>query len=845
VDALPVPDEICIHIQGFVEDQFGLGLIARAVEEGISVIKPAGIMIFNMGGRPGQGVCRRLFERRGVRVTQMWQTKILQAADTDISALVEIERSSPHRFEFFMGLSGDQPICARTAWAYGKAGGRISHALSVYSCQIRQPNLVKIIFDFLKNGFQEISNSLDLSFEDETVADEKIPFLAYLASVLKNSSYFPFEPPAGSKRFCSLIAGFMRTYHRIPINQDNIVVFPSRAVAIESAFRLFSPRLAIVDEHLTRQLPRSWLTSLAIEDTSMDKSDDQITVIESPHQSDLMIELIKKLKPQVVVTGMAPFEVITSSSFLHLLEVTKEIGCRLFLDISDHFELSSLPASNGVLKYLAENQLPSHAAIICGLVKNKVYSDLEVAFVITEVDAIAKALSKTVEVLEGHTAIISQYYYGCLFHELLAFQLADRHAPAERESEKAKSEEIIGFSSSAVSILKDAELSVTEIDETSLIHMDVDQSFLQIPQSVKAAIFESFVRQNISEAEVDINPSIKQFVWSNYGFPTKSSTGFVYADGSLALFNKLVICCAQEGGTLCLPAGTNGNYVAAAKFLKANVVNIPTESSDGFKLTEKTLTKALESVKKPWVCISGPTVSPTGLVYSNEEMDILLSTCAKFGAKVIIDTSFSGLEYSATSWDLKNALSKMDSSLSVSLLGCLSLNLLSGAIKLGFLVLDQSLIDAFHTLPGLSKPHSTVKYAAKKMLALKEEKASDFLDAVSETIKTLEGRSRRLKEVLQNSGWEVIQPSAGISMVAKPKAYLNKKVKLKAGDGQEIVELTDSNMRDVFLSHTGVCLNSGSWTGIPGYCRFSFALEDSEFDKAIESIAQFKSVLAN
>ncbi|CAN7122594.1 unnamed protein product [Brassica rapa subsp. narinosa] len=825
-------------LQGFVEDQFGLGLIARAVEEGISVIKPAGIMIFNMGGRPGQGVCRRLFERRGVRVTQIWQTKILQAADTDISALVEIERSSPHRFEFFMGLSGDQPICARTAWAYGKAGGRISHALSVYSCQLRQPNQVKKIFDFLKNGFQEISSSLDLSFEDEAVADEKIPFLAYLASVLKNSSCFPFEPPAGSKRFCSLIAGFMRTYHRVPINQDNIVVFPSRAVAIESAFRLFSPRLAIVDEHLTRQLPRTWLTSLAIEGTSMEASVDQVTVIESPHQSDLMIELIKKLKPQVVVTGLAQFEVITSSSFLHLLDVTKEIGCRLFLDISDHFELSSLPASNGVLKYLAENQLPSHAAIICGLVKNKVYSDLEVAFVISEVDGISKALSKTVEVLEGHTAIISQYYYGCLFHELLAFQLADRHAPAEREIEKTKSEEIIGFSSSAVSVLKDSELSVTENGDTSLIHMDVDQSFLPIPRSVKAAIFESFVRQNVSEAEVDVNPSIKQFVTNNYGFPTKSSTGFVYADGSQALFNKLVVCCAQEGGALCLPAGTNGKYVAAAKFLKANVVNIPTESSDGFKLTKITLTKALESVKKPWVYISGPTVSPTGLVYSNEEMGVLLSTCAKFGAKVIIDTSFSGLEYSSTTWDLKKSL---DASLSVSLLGCLSLNMLSGAMKLGFLVLDQSLVDAFHTLPGLSKPHSTVKYAAKKMLALKEEKASDFLDAVSETIKTLQGRSKRLKEVLEKSGWEVIEPEGGISMVAKPKAYLNKIVKVKEGE----VELKDSNMRDVFLSHTGVCLNSGSWTGIQGYCRFAFALEDSEFEKAIESIAQFKSVLGN
>lgn len=69
-------------MQGFVEDQFGLGLIARAVEEGITVIKPTGIMIFNMGGRPGQAVCRRLFERRGFRVNKIWQTKVIQASIT-------------------------------------------------------------------------------------------------------------------------------------------------------------------------------------------------------------------------------------------------------------------------------------------------------------------------------------------------------------------------------------------------------------------------------------------------------------------------------------------------------------------------------------------------------------------------------------------------------------------------------------------------------------------------------------------------------------------------------------------------------------------------------------------
>ncbi|OMO65629.1 methionine S-methyltransferase-like protein [Corchorus olitorius] len=353
-------------LQGFVEDQFGLGLIARAVEEGIAVIKPAGIMIFNMGGRPGQA-----------------------AGDTDISALVEIEKNSPHRFEFFMGISGDQPICARTAWAYGKAGGRISHALSVYSCQLRQPNQVKMIFEFLKSGFEEISSSLDLSFEDDSVADEKIPFLAYLARVLKEKSYFPYEPPAGCKRFRNLIAGFFKAYHHIPLTSDliyirasdssfliickNVVVFPSRTVAIENALRLFSPRLAIVDEHLTRNLPRQWLTSLAIETAENGLSGDVLTVIEAPRQSDLMIELINKLKPQVVITGISHFEAVTSSAFVQLLEATGEIGSRLFLDISDHFELSSLPGSSGVLKYLSGTPLPSHAAIVCGLVKNQVY----------------------------------------------------------------------------------------------------------------------------------------------------------------------------------------------------------------------------------------------------------------------------------------------------------------------------------------------------------------------------------------------------------------------------------------------------------------------------------------
>lgn len=834
-------------LQGFVEDQFGLGLIARAVEEGISVIKPMGIMIFNMGGRPGQAVCKRLFERRGFHVNKLWQTKVIQAADTDISALVEIEKNSPHRFEFFMGLAGDQPICARTAWAYGEAGGRISHALSVYSCQLRQPNQVKMIFEFLQNGFQEISSSLDLSFEDDSVADEKIPFLAYLANVLKESSFFPYEPPAGSIRFRNLIAGFMKTYHHTPLTTDNIVIFPSRAVAIENALRLFSPRLAIIDENLTRHLPRQWLTSLNIENAETDQpSADVLTVIEAPRQSDLMIELIKKLKPQVVVTGMAQFEAITSSAFEHLLDTTRAIGSRLFLDISDHFELSSLPSPNGVFKYLAGTSLPSHVAIICGLLKNQVYSDLEVAFVISEEESIFKALSKTVELLEGNTALISQYYYGCILYELLAFQLADRHPSPERGCDKAETVEMIGFTSSAISVLDTAELSIDD-KENSLLHMDVDQSFLPIPSPIKAAIFESFARQNMAESETDVVPSLREFIKAAYGFPSDSNTEFIYSDCPQSLFNKLVLCCIHEGGTLCFPSGSNGNYVSAAKFLKANIVDIPTEPELGFKLTENALTNVLQTVKKPWVYISGPTINPTGLIYSNEEIGSILSSCAKFGARVVLDTSFSGLEFNFEGWDLEDSFRKLNLDLRVCLLGGLSLKMLAGGLTFGFLVMaDPCLVDELYSFSGLSKPHSTVKYATKKLLGLREQKAGNLLDAIGKQKQILGNRSKRLKETLEGCGWDVLEPCAGVSMVAKPSAYVSKIIKLDHSYKDASVyeaKIDDSNIREAILRATGLCINSSSWTGIPGYCRFTVALTDSEFEKALDCIVKFKDIV--
>ncbi|CAI5936745.1 unnamed protein product [Closterium sp. NIES-64] len=538
-------------LQGYVEDQFGLGLIARAVEESIAALKPAGALLMNMGGRPGMAVCERLFRRRGFEIQKLWQTRVFQAADTDIQALVEIERQSRHRFEFFMGLgmgaatTGDEPISARTAYAFAKAGGRIAHGLTVFECRLRQPNHVKELFRWLaRPEYAATRSAVDLAFTSTAVADEKTPFLATLLRTLHHASLAPApsasltpsppalcpsdEPPAGTLRFRSQVAGFLRLYFRAPLSaqgkggdeeygngdglkeivsrqwflpsliclippsllsapasspsppsslarHQNVVVLPTRATAVENILRLYLPGLALVDASLTRHLPPSWLASAPPDGPPSDATTHaQFTlpshsppftplsphsppsplspptpplhpslpplplppqstpvVLEAPRRSDLLLKLLRALRPAVLIAALPDFEMRSPTAVHLLLAAAAETHTRIFFDISDHLELSSVPPSNGVLQYLAEQALPPHAGVICGLVRNQVYSDLEVAFVLAESRPLLAWLAGMGELTYFRVARMKQLYYGCLLDELLSFQIPDRHTVAE------------------------------------------------------------------------------------------------------------------------------------------------------------------------------------------------------------------------------------------------------------------------------------------------------------------------------------------------------------------------------------------------------------------------------
>ena len=95
------------------------------------------------------------------------------------------------------------------------------------------------------------------------------------------------------------------------------------------------------------------------------------------------------------------------------------------------------------------------------------------------------------------------------------------------------------------------------------------------------------------------------------------------------------------------------------------------------------------------------------------------------------------------------------------------------------------------------------------------------------------------EQTLEGCGCDVSGSHGGISMLAKPTAYIGKTIKVDGFDGK----LDGCNIKEAILRSTGLCINSSSWTGIPDHCRFSFALESSEFERAMGCIVRFKELV--
>ncbi|NBX15839.1 MAG: aminotransferase class I/II-fold pyridoxal phosphate-dependent enzyme [Proteobacteria bacterium] len=829
--------------QGYIEDQFGLGLISRALEEAILVGKPNSKIILNLGGRPGSSVLERLFTRRGFAVKKIWSTKVWQAEDTDIGPLVEIEKTTSHRFEFFTSLSSNEPVCARTAKAYTERGGRISHSLTVYEAALNHPAPVKSIFNLInQSGFEDSRNAIDLSFSEEELADEKLSFVGNLAEWLLQKPFLPYSDTEGEPQLRRQIAQFFRSYWRIPLSAKSIFVGNSRRCIIKNYLHINQPKLTLAGKDI--------FTLFRKNEPAL--SQNAGNILEAPLRVDEVCRLVDKLKPDTVVVSLQDFEIKTVDSFLRLSEICKSNSAKLLIDLSQQFELSSQQPTHGVLSYLTEQALPEHVTLLFGLIRNKVYPDLELCFLLSENSDLLDNVTAAAELSYSRTPLLTQKYYSKIFSDLLNFQLSDLRRNQINSlrlpvpSQNPGNRELPTFVSKAFS--HPAVTAHKRDSANKIIRMDYGENALPSPPAVHSAIMDSFLRQTLSTQDAGVESAVREFCAKRFDLQDADDSKFLTGNGVAPLFSALLESISENRQKIIIPNGAYGYFAAACGYFNANHVALRTRVQDNFKINVQELEKTLSLSGADWLYLNAPTVNPTGAIYSSSEINEIVEVLRQHKCALILDTIFSGLEFDRNNRSLKfgrEPVADFMSKVPAVILGGLSKELACGGLRFGwaFTPDNQTLSSMKSRLTAL--PHSTVRYAAKKIYQALNDSNHNIHNFLENQRKVLSQRSRRLSDLLNSLGWNVIPPEGGLFLSACPWKYFNIDSKSAEMPDNEAVTALADQVADKLFDATGVLVNNSTWTGLPGFLRFVVSTDEQEFELSLQKLREFDTFWIN
>lgn len=818
--------------QGVIEDQFGLGLIARTIEEAIACTKSNGKLILNLGGRPGKAVLERLFTRRGLKGKMIWQTKIEQAADTDIDELVAIETHSAHRFEFFMTPHSTEPISARTAQAYQEHGGRIYHALNVVEVELKNTRKLQTLFSFLKKEeLQNVRSALDLDSEDPLLVEEKLSFLSRIVEKNQKQESYPYEDTRGTLAFRRHLAEFFRSYWNLPLSAKNILVAPNRIDVVKNIFTIYGSKKALVKAKLCSSLPSTWCQGQNPQDPF---------VLEAPQQCDLICKFISVYKPQLVVCSLKDHELLTQDSFTHLIATSQKEGAHLVLDISNCVEFSTGAKSNGVYDFLAEHALPTHVTLLCGLVHNRVFQDFELAFVISENETLLSLLTSAAELTYSRPSILLQDYYDHILHDLLSFRVKveKQTAPLRIRHPQTDSTPVEHCQSCSAAFTHPAFQSNTLPLDGKTIRLDYGENALPAPPLLKSLILEGLARQNISAEEAALEKELLSYLQEKFGVTSQAS--LFLANGISPLFAQIALFCKEENLTLFFPKGTYGYFVACALFFKVPVRWIETRETDAFKITPETLNSALRSVEKntqqrACIFLNAPVVNPTGQIYSLQEIENLAHVCAENKSFLVMDSIFTGLEFEPISTQrivpILSATLKTD----FVLLGGFSKVFAAGGLRFGYATTPHTKLQkCFAQMPATPMP-SALRYAFKKFIAQIPQNLA-LQTHLQQQTDLLKKRAQILTQTLTTQGWDVLPCSGGLFLVAKPTSWVGKSTLIKKENNEEHVTINLKNIHEVLFYKTGILINGTEWTGLDSYCRFVLSVTESQFNESLEKL---------
>lgn len=339
-----------------------------------------------------------------------------------------------------------------------------------------------------------------------------------------------------------------------------------------------------------------------------------------------------------------------------------------------------------------------------------------------------------------------------------------------------------------------------------------------IKEAGKKGIDENHSHYAPSNGTIGLRRAAAQFLADKYDQKYNPETEVLVTNGVTESIFDTVMACLNPGDVMVVPTPIFPLYMSDANILNEGVEIVRVDTSaDGFKLTPAKLQKVIDDYgdRVRMLIMNYPT-NPTGVMYSQDELDKLADVIRDKPIFALCDEIYSELNYDQPHASMEKSLHDQ-----VVLMNGVSKAWAMTGYRIGIVCAPQEILEQ------IAKVHQTiVTTEPTPMQDAAEEAFKNGMDDSQPMKKEFQKRRDVLFNGLIKIGFDCVQPQGAFYVFAKiPEG-------LEQDDTKFIYDLVDK---------AKVAVTSGSSFGASGkgYIRFSYAVAMNQIEEGLKRIEKY------
>ncbi len=762
--------------QGEYMDQFGLGLVDRALDQSKDHLTPGGRVLYNLAGRPGREMLETMLKRRGYHPAVSHGQLIHQDRRTDFSALAEHERSLGHRFEFFLD-DPSAPISAQDA--IGKSGVR--HMLYLMEGRpyrgMLQTHLNRVMGKERRWGYTE-------------------------------------DPGTENGEFRDALARELSRDWGIRISPDTLFIGPRWTQVVENWVSLVLPDGARV---LTAGLPGRLFPELKAEALSFDLA--------------AVSRAIEQSQVGAAVLALPRQELVNREALRDLLFAAAEQHTHLLF--LEPFPGKNRNGENVLMRLLeASPEAMEYTTLLQPLEERFDSPAFPVSASILPNSALYELMTRQADTTYSRVSSVLQESYAKFLEELGSQNLRTNEIRGElvplmtHFATRNRSVQILDQSA--------AFNSAPRGEHSDPIRMNFGESEFRLPVNLQYA-YRDATERTYFDLEAAAARAAAQFLEESRGAP-RQPEHLIQGQGVQPLIGSAIrgLAALHPGRTVQVVVSEPSYSVsfAAVEAAGARLVAVPTLPKHRFLLDAPTLAETLKrsSLSGPTIFLLNLPANPSGQYYRENTYRDVLRAIQENGGYLFLDDVFGLLSFNGKKLPRLSFWEMGRQALGPRFVGFagISKEFSAGGIRYGI---------ASSTDPELRREMDLVLLARPDPVALAT--AREILPQWQQLVPLhqsyLFNRMSRLAELFREKNLPFTEVEGGMSMLVDFRTLYGRQ--FRPGPGQPSIPVTSENLHEVLFTHAGIKIHSDRWAHLPGHYRFVFSIE--RIDEAIVRLRKF------